>query len=154
MEREKKICEICGKEFVPKSAVQKLCSNECRAISNSNRAKERKRLIAEGKYVYPKHELHKVVCIECGKEFETDRRASCCYCSDECRKIAFNRQQRERYERDFERQKKQKAEKPKKPRKGSLMRAEREARKKGMSYGQYKAMLYMQQNDEVGKVKL
>ena len=37
---KEKICEVCGKEFIPTSNNQKICSNECKKIKNKEYKKE------------------------------------------------------------------------------------------------------------------
>lgn len=70
-----KICEYCGKEFVPKQSRSIYCSRECqiRGFHQSRRTKVTK------------------VCVWCGAEFETEHRGTK-YCSLSCRQSAADEQ--------------------------------------------------------------
>lgn len=74
-----------------------------------------------------------VVCDVCGKKYETDIRRNCKHwlCSSKCRT---------KFESEH---KKSKEKSTKKDNQKEILSVESEARKRGMTYGQYVAMLYM-----------
>ena len=85
-----------------------------------------------------------IPCKNCGKLFEPKPREI--YCSAECRKEVIKAAKRyQMYQ--FE---KPKAEKPKKKRKSQLDAINAEARKLGMTYGQYQAMKYVKEGGIFG----
>ena len=122
-------CPVCGAEFVPKSNHQVYCGMLCREEA----ARRRKAAKAA------KKEYGKGTCPVCGEEFvkETGNQA---YCSARCRQLLQNRQKAEaRAAERRERQAAKKAPRRKKPGGQSAASIVREARKEGLSYGQYVA---------------
>ena len=113
-----KICKCCGKQFEHMSAVRLYCSSECYDKVNRARAKKRG---TKGIQEVEKN------CEYCGKEF-TQRGHKQIDCSVECRKNIMKSSAW-----------KQRVSKPKKP--SSIKEMAIEARKHGMSYGKYVAML-------------
>lgn len=73
-------------------------------------------------------------CAYCGKEFETNRKNGR-FCSPKCREIIRNESNKQRYYR-------KKAEAESIEVKENLAETVQKARNMGMSYGQYKAMIY------------
>ena len=130
-----KVCLECGKEFevVGTEYNQKhalYCSAEC-GNKYRRKAKDAER-------------LHKVICAECGTEFETKRINQVC-CGPECVKERNRRRSREvgaMYRVKYkEAKKKKEVDVP-------LHNFEEEARKRGLSYGVYYAMLQMEKERE------
>lgn len=78
-------------------------------------------------------------CLVCGKRFMA-KRIDQVYCGANCRKIAFKKYRKEWGEETRARERELKAEKMKKPKINSVAEIAVEARKAGMSYGQYVAM--------------
>ena len=120
-------CKYCGKLFERTHASQKYCSTECSTIANRERTnKNRKK--------YQKSKETEKVCPYCGKTFiqvGSFRK----YCSQECFNIVNKMNTKPACE-----------EKKKRTRKktNSLREMAREARKHGMTYGQYVAQMEMQ----------
>ena len=71
-----RICTECGKEFVPKTSNNTLCSAECRA---AKRQKRTRKLTSEARAT--------MTCPVCGKIKPAGHRKRK-YCSDECMKLA------------------------------------------------------------------
>lgn len=117
-------CKYCGKPFECTHASQKYCSSEC--ATNANRENARKR---------QKDKYKEITCIYCGKKFSTAN-ASRKYCSKECFDIVNDR-------------KSPKIVEPKKiTRKNmSLRKMALEAKKLGMTYGQYDTYLRRQSGE-------
>jgi predicted nucleic acid-binding Zn ribbon protein len=117
-------CKYCGKPFERTHASQKYCSTECSTIANRERTnKNRKK--------YQKSKETEKVCPYCGKTFiqvGSFRK----YCSQEC-SDAMNKDRTK--PADVEPKKKRR----KKP--TSLRVIAKEARKHGMTYGQYVAQM-------------
>lgn len=76
---EKKICKICGKEFIPTQKSRKLCSDECRKISKNMTAKKQQ----EGRKEKNRELLGTRTCTVCGKEFQP-RNSKMIRCSSAC----------------------------------------------------------------------
>ena len=76
-------------------------------------------------------------CACCGKGFISDRKNGR-FCSAECRNIIKSKEKAERYRR----KKEEKAEDEIEEVKETLAETVQKARDMGMSYGQYKAMIY------------
>ena len=76
-------------------------------------------------------------CACCGKEFISNRKNGR-FCSAECRNIIKSKEEAERYRR----KKEEKAEAEIVEVKETLVETVKKARDMGMSYGQYKAMIY------------
>lgn len=131
-----KVCIECGKEFEPSGNNPNhmiYCSVKC-----GKRYRHRTAVTAR---------LHKVICSECGVEFETPKTNKKC-CGPEC---VYKRQLRLEKEKIAEGKKKRKSEKRRadellkaKTPKEEAWEIEAEARKRGMNYGMYYAMLQMQ----------
>lgn len=84
----------------------------------------------------------KVICKECGKEFEAkDSRQK--YCSNECYRIASKRRARESYKKPEHKQHEMPVIK-KESANNALVEMAIRAREAGMTYGKYVAMLYLQ----------
>ncbi len=76
---ELRICTVCGKEFVPTSSVQKMCSEACRAEQGRRQARR-----------YNREHGKLKVCPGCGEKFHstsTGRK----YCCDACKREALLR---------------------------------------------------------------
>ena len=134
-----KECKRCGKPFtVSKYRLStKYCSDECRKES----VKEAKRRYTRKDQNY--EPVKKTgVCPVCGKEFPRNR-ANHTYCSDECKRE--NERAREALKRSPERKPRGSSEIEKKAvvkkRQKPIINLAVEARKRGLSYGQYVAML-------------
>ena len=79
--KEKKICEFCGKMFVPKTPKQRCCGKKCKRKKFGSRRLQRIR----EKYGRRKRRKNiSNICQYCGREFfvTIDHRK---YCSTECR---------------------------------------------------------------------
>ena len=125
-----KICVVCGKQFVAKSSRQLCCSNACSIINKRNKT------VTWNEKNKMKQQTNKVKCKICGREFSTNR-VNGTYCSEKCRVIARNNISREYYREKT----KQRANKCKQKIMAQQLSAiQREAEKKGMSYGMYVAM--------------
>lgn len=113
-----KICEECGKEFETKSD-KKCCSNLCycrRYRKNDKKQKETAK------------------CIVCGKEFQKIRKTHYC-CSKECSIKNDKAKQRARMKKFNEKKQQNKVMASQKAK--SLAEVNAEARKLGLTYGQY-----------------
>ena len=129
-----KNCLECGKEFVTgESEYSKqhmiYCSEEC---GNKYRRK-----------VKDAERLHKVICSECGVEFETTRANKVC-CGPECVKERNRRRSREVGENYRIKYREAKKDKKVKTPKEEAWEIEAEARKVGMNYGMYYALKQME----------
>lgn len=119
-----KICPICGREFVSKKKKQKYCSRECSAKSlkkqKETHCKNCGKTFVIGKYqrefcshdcyieyrrshkdeysyvgLKRKKQTHETrKCEMCGREFVAYKKTKKRFCSDECRKIYFNSDER------------------------------------------------------------
>ena len=78
----------------------------------------------------------------CGKEFEGVGNKR--YCSEECRKVANLKANKESYERNKGHYIKNTRPKKRKKRKSQLAELSKEAKLLGVSYGQYQAMKYLE----------
>ena len=87
-----------------------------------------------------------IKCGICGKEFEGAGNRK--YCSNECSHIAYTQQNKERWQREKGKPR-ERNKKPKK-RKSQLDAINAEARKLGMTYGQYQAMKYVKEGGIFG----
>lgn len=86
--------------------------------------------------------LHKIKCAVCGGTFVSNRK-SAVVCSEVCRRKRrkiLNEQKRELA-------KLEQVNKPKKPRQNSIDIINKKAREAGLSYGKYKALEYMKNNN-------
>lgn len=172
----KKVCPVCGTEFVATSYNQKFCTKQCYYKANyENRKKDKKRyidklktegvkkkckycgkeFITNGYGLYCSEECkleftkniranarYKKTCAICGKEFISNSHVTKC-CSDECK--AKNKQNWQKNYRD----------KTYKERKKSRFNElSREARERGLSYGQLQAIkagLIQERKDIISK---
>lgn len=125
-----KICVVCGKQFVAKSSRQLCCSNACSIINKRNKT------VTWSEKNKMKQQTDKVKCKICGREFSTNR-VNGKYCSEKCRVIGRNNISRE-YHREKTKQRANKCKQ--KIMAQQLSAIQREAEKKGMSYGMYVAM--------------
>lgn len=128
-----KKCLECGKEFEIEGTEylvnhKMYCSEYCGK-------KHRLKMKSEVK-------AYKVFCTECGKEFEAVR-SNCTCCSPECRAERARRRARE-YGEAFKVKSKTKEAPEEKVKKIEAHEIEAEARKHGMHYGMYTAMLQME----------
>lgn len=133
-------CPVCGKKFVSKKG-KKYCSDDCRRKAEKKRNRERyqklKGKLSEGKTVK---------CGCCGKEFNTKNGGSK-YCSKDCRLIMSRRISAE-YNRN-----KRELTKAFTARKvslnGGIDAVAAAAKAAGMSYGQYKAMQFLGNQERI-----
>ena len=120
-------CRICGKLFDPHGK-QLYCSNECRKEAIRAQARQRNR----------EYESYKI-CRLCGKQFKGYGNQK--YCSEECKKEAGLRPNNS-------------ISKPRqvsmRKHKSQLSEINAEARKNGMTYGQYQAMKYLKEGGNNG----
>ena len=125
-----KVCPICGKTFHPKRESAIYCSWECFSET-------RQKAVVETQETK--------VCKWCGKEFKPIYHGAEKYCSDECRRRCHNEaakqyQAEQRKANKIEKQTARAAARGKamtnKPKK-TIAQIVREARERGMSYGQY-----------------
>lgn len=124
-----KVCPICGKTFHPKRESAIYCSWEC---------------FCETRPVTVKEKPEFKICKWCGKEFKPIH-YGCVYCSDECRRLHHLADVKQHYrenkkasteEKKTARQMVTGKRDPVKPKK-TIAQVVREARERGMSYGQY-----------------
>ena len=126
-----KVCLECGKEFTPGGTNPNhaiYCSVYC--------GKKHRRKMKDAE------RLHTVICSECGTVFETTRSNQVC-CGPECVKERGRRRSRENGKMYRVKYKEEKMAKEKTP-KEEAWEIEAEARKRGMNYGMYYAMLQME----------
>lgn len=123
-------CGICGKDFKQVKGNQLYCSPECRNTAHNRLIRERQRGMFKE-------------CKTCGKKFIPTQKFRN-YCSDECRD-AIILERREEYKVDLNPIATETRNKEK-----HLNISISNANKLGMSYGKYKAMLYLQ-NQKEGK---
>ena len=121
-------CRICGKLFDPHGR-QLYCSNECRKEAIRMQTRERNK----------EYENYKI-CKLCGKLFNGYGNQK--YCSEECKQEAGLRPNNS-------------ISKPRqvsrKEHKSEISSINAEARKNGMTYGQYQAMLFLKGGQENGE---
>lgn len=138
----KKICVQCGNEFEVEdgksnSARTIYCSYECRYKGNNGRNK--------------RHKLYNFVCAVCGNVYLSNRRDSVT-CSPECRYERDKQLARERNQRAKQAEehflKEYQESKPKNKEVPPGWQIEAEARKVGMNYGQYYALMLQKQEIE------
>ena len=111
----KRICAICGKEFLAESSSRKYCSRECRAIGAG------KPITGVSRW----GRSYSQVCVYCGRTFDSGSPKGR-FCSKYCK---------DRYEREQRRREKELL------KKNSINEIVKEATKQGMSYGQYVAKM-------------
>lgn len=136
-----KICEFCGAEFEVDDKNSnakriKYCSYKCRYTAGNRMA---------GKGGAP---LKECECVICGKKFMHSR--YCVACSEECRRKHNIQRILARYHENKSEDKPIRTEKPK-PKQNKVSSAwkiEAEARKHGMNYGQYYALMLQKQEIE------
>lgn len=127
---ERKKCVICGKEFMPKESRHICCSDECGRIR-----KNQKSLAWQHEHKKPIKEFE-FICLACGKTFVTNK-PNQKTCNAECKSI---------YSKSIHSKsvKKEKVEiKEPKSNYEEIVDIAIEARKHGMSYGKYVAMMHM-----------
>jgi DNA-directed RNA polymerase subunit RPC12/RpoP len=138
----KKICVFCGKEFETTgnkgNVARKIyCSYECRYKGNNGRNK--------------RHKYHNFICSICGRVYLSNRKDSIT-CSPECRYERNKQLARERNQRAKQVEehflKEYQESKPKKKEVPPGWEIEAEARKHGMNYGQYYALMLQKQEIE------
>lgn len=141
----KRICEYCGCEFeveehTRNSGRKRFCSYECRYKAGNERVKR------GIKY-------HNMICLTCGKPYIATRLDSVS-CSLECRhkrnqQLAKERYQRANWEEKRFREEAKKCKLPQRPKTVTpAHEIEAEARKRGMNYGQYYALMLQKQEIE------
>lgn len=141
-----KKCEYCGKEFeivgdTPNHRRTKYCSVKCRTtVTNQKKAKPR--------------QYHNLICVTCDRPFLSNRRDRVC-CSPECSAKHTKYLNRERFRRKYwdegKRAEYAKKEAPKRKVVTPAHEIEAEARKRGMNYGMYMALLQMEKERESRK---
>lgn len=138
-----KMCEFCGNLFeivgdTPNHRRAKYCSDECKKLV----VKQQK-----------KKGYQNLVCQVCGKIFLSDRRDRVC-CSVECGHERNKQLAKERFKNAYWDKKKEKEEAkviyepPKRKKLPPAWEIEAEARKHGMNYGQYYALMLQKQEIE------
>lgn len=128
MERETRKCIVCGKEFTPSKVYARCCSGKC-SQKNWRIEHGQCRKNFEGK---------KQKCIICGKEFTPYRSEHIC-CSPECskkRNYQVTSTRKKQQYRDMVEKKKAMEAMPKSNH-DAIANIAIEARKHGMSYGEY-----------------
>ncbi len=137
-----KKCEFCGKEFeiigdTPNERRRKYCDEKCRIKANNNKTNGKRMRVP----------LKNFVCSVCGKSYLTNRSVSMT-CSPECRHERDKQLARERHntsvmlEKQFLEDVKRERQKTKKVTPAHEIEAK--ARKCGMNYGMYYALLQME----------
>ena len=85
---ERKICKVCGNEFIPRSSINTLCGNPlCKKINKYNRESKARKTKNVSKYGDdPNHSIEKLTktCIFCGSEFQTHKRNMDSCCASKC----------------------------------------------------------------------
>ena len=127
----KKICVICGKEFITTNKQKKSCSHVCQ--DELSRQTTRKWYEAH-KRGNAKQDLPKRRCLYCGELYHPNR-SDQLYCSRECRQKDYSKQ------RKWDRPKKKRIRKVTKNN-DSITDIAKLARAAGMTYGQYVADQY------------
>ena len=99
-----KTCLRCGKEFYTKYKQAKYCSDKCRISANEDSQRRyAEKIKAEKPVKIPKPKIEKPIiteglksktCKVCGTEFYAEN-GHTKYCSDECKKTAYKKQQKE-----------------------------------------------------------
>ncbi len=131
---EERICKHCGKFYMPTHQSNKYCSEECRYTAKKIKIKENNKKA----YAKMKKPTLQKKCLVCRKKFKTVR-SDVVTCSPFCQKIRRQEQRKER-EQIKKEEEKRKANQPKPM---SIAEFDREARKMGMTYGQYDLYLRM-----------
>ena len=132
--RYKKICRECGMKFMTDNNHIKECCEECKI-------KRRQRYSLEYRMATrPRNKPMMKNCEICGKVFETTRSAKL-VCSEECRKEKMKRTQPKR---NIERKQKKEQMKINGIKVSPLAWDNEQARKQGISYGQFKGKEYSQ----------
>ena len=127
---ERKKCVICGKEFMPKTSRSVCCSDECRKSRDSQTS-----MAWQREHKKPKKEFE-FICLACGKKFVTNK-PNQKTCSAECKSIYSKSIHNKPVEKEKVERRKPKSNYE------EIVDIAIEARKHGMSYGQYVAMLHM-----------
>lgn len=118
-------CEACGELFVAKNSNQKFCNRVCYQA-------KREELENMEIGIYEKK------CPACGKEFSTNKKMKI-YCCQRCADLYNKRIQRSMPTNMAQQKKAKKSAK-------NIVNYDAEAKKHGMTYGQYVAWLYMQEH--------
>ena len=132
---EERICEQCGKLYVPTHHCNKYCSEECRYTAKKKRIRE------NNKKAYEKMKVKEDAkrCLVCRRWFKTNRK-DVVTCSPYCQEIRMKEWRKEyRKKKRIEETKKREITKPM-----SIAEFNRRAREKGMTYGQYELYLRME----------
>ena len=127
-----KKCLVCGKEFQPKKITKVCCSERCA---------QKKWRMSNGY----QNEKENKKCIICGNEFKPIRESQLC-CSETCRRKRNDEVKKKRYSEDVEKKRAKKA--MPESNHDAIARIAIEARKLGMSYGQYVAKYMWEKDDE------
>lgn len=133
---EKIKCAICGKEFRPDTGREKCCSEECKREKKKADARRWWRENS-GKDKFE----HEKICIVCGKKFTTNRSVQKC-CSKECSKKWSNVRQA-KYAGMYVKHPTTKKHGMGGENYEAIADIAIEARKNGMSYGQYVAQMHL-----------
>lgn len=148
-----RVCEICGKVFVSNAPNQKVCSSECQRVRKRYAAKEWYADHKNANVTQPQGKTFKKFCLICKKEYEANS-SNQKYCGKECAAIAMREQAKINKPRNQKAMReRKKAEKRAAKIQGShdsLVNAAVEARSAGMTYGQYMAQRYLQENRRGG----
>lgn len=126
---DKRICPVCGKEFIPNTDNQVCCSSHCAAIKNGIETRKYRKCLYCGKLFWipnaskcrlryccdeckqkaheeryskkekPVKQPKRKVCAWCGREFEAFTNTS--FCSKQCGYEANNKLQRERWREKY-----------------------------------------------------
>ena len=123
---EERKCQRCGKVYMPTHWSSKFCGEECRY----EHKKEQIKLNNKKAYEKFKKEQIKKRCVICRKTFKTVR-SDVVTCSPYCQEIRHKE-----YMKKYNKNKRDETKK-KKEKTMSIAEFDREARKMGMSYGQY-----------------
>lgn len=141
-----KICEFCGNEFeiigdTPNNRRKKYCTKACCIKANNKKTNAKRNLVP----------MKNFICSVCGKPYITNRSDSMT-CSRECRYERDKKLARERYRREIGISNKfledYKEERQKAKKVPPAHEIEAEARKHGMNYGQYYALMLQKQEIE------
>ncbi len=140
-----KICEVCGTKFEVNEKIiterrRKYCCDDCAKIAQSKHISSYK--------VAHRKPPENVECAICGKIFLTNN-PRIVTCSLECQQERKKRLERERLHRQTKiykvEQRAEAAQIRKQKRIATVEDMQKKAREAGMSYGQYTALLYMQE---------
>lgn len=137
-----RVCTICGKEFTASFHRERVCSNECREISQKRALKK----YYEKKKAERKKEVEKRTCVICGKPIDIDTGRTR-YCSQACAKEGWRINNIEANKKKAEEVKSQRVKTTSKPRKSTLDKTLKAMNKYNakngthLDYGQYARMM-------------